>query len=256
MVSNLAFSKLSLPTVQLVRRYKRDEQIRRRQFDLEDSLKQIFPQPPEVFTVREGTPPEQPRFRFRAGKMTLTVNELFANFSFNFEDGLPTDKTIVELIEKHGGHLDKVFDKILSYQAAYYAAIQLTHHWVYPGDQKDVGRLISARLLKIPYPETSIESCNAIFGLDEAGVYRTFDFAGYKFFKVSAAPGTTQIHIDADFDEGSESGLQLNLEVNSKGLRNDPKGPHSFLSLLPHLRGAAKDVPKLIGTSMASAFGA
>lgn len=241
----ITFANEQIPMIQLVRKFPNDEGIRRKQFDFEDALKELFPDPPIVTSLPKDVHPDALRFLFKEGKRQLAVTGKGVQLTLSFPDGFPIDATVKTIVSKYATILDKMLDTILKHQTKHYSGIIIFYTKKYNGKQADVANITSELLMK-PNMQ-NLCSLNVSIGYLEDNIARTIEIAGYKTFTKVVQLQTGSVGIDAEFEKEDEYGMQVKIDVNTKyQADNNLKG--AFSLLVPHLINTAKDkVPLLLG---------
>lgn len=245
---DIQFAREKLQSILFVRRFPRDDDVRKKQFQFEEQLRDTFPGPAKVLNLPPNAPPDAPRFFLVEGPRTLTVTAIATQLTLDFTDGVPSKLNIFDTINKYASRLDRAYEAIFAEQSQAYAGIVITIQRSYAGADVDVARYICENFLKMD-PST-VNTAAATFGGGDADFFRTVEVSQYQQLTEFAqlTPGVaTPIFIDFDFGlQTPERGLQIRIDVNTKPKKEDA-GAAKFARVVPILLSmfAAPEISKM-----------
>ena len=228
----ITFGPSRISAIQLVRRYpfqSGGNDIRFRQFDFEKAFKPWFPSSPSVTPNIEAAPPDAARFIFQHGKMTLMVAGTATQLTLILESSIDYN-AIKKLLSKYSAAMDDGLNELLGDAIPSYSGI--VGHIVRPYDGKDSDIARESAAIILNKKIENILALNMEFGYLNGEVVRSISINGYKTFTATGVAGE-MIHIDPDFSEPSESGMQIKIDVNTKQTAR-VAGKNKFAALVPH----------------------
>jgi hypothetical protein len=252
----LAYHRRIVSTAEMVIRFDKPDGVRRLQFDFEDELKGIFPQPSKAIDTPLSVPPPGQigigqgaplRWILNDGRKVLLASDLSLNLHFNFENG-PPQQGIESVLRRHATELDRAAEKILGKSNILFAGIVLQINFVYAGLELDIHKDIAKMLINVP-PGLNITTSSVAIGyrgrpkFDAINFF--YNFATYKSVQVNLpVPPETQRPVDLEAIAPSEKGLQVRVDVNDRNQSRDghlAKSDGSLNPLIPACLAACRD---------------
>lgn len=147
--------------------------------------------------------------------------------------------------------LDSAFNKILRGQKAWYSGAIVVIEAPGGGEGFDVASVYND-LVAIKTPDRAT-TANMTFGWQTGQLNKSFEFTEYStFFKKGTLPVGQTIDLDLDFDDVTQKGTQVKLDVNNKPQRLTPPDSSNLAPLFDALQKVARnDVPLWFGEERA-----
>lgn len=232
----------------LVRRFPRDDDVRRKQFEFED----IFAQYINAKTVAAAAPPfqsaDRPLFTMGDGKRLLLATEQSIQLTLNF--GTAPKGGIRPAIARAEELMTRV-QQSLAHQSRYYEGLIVSATFVPLSPEKARNLVYQEVFGRDPHPE--LDTFSASRGSVGARFNNQIDlqFVRQVEFSASVSPASPLVQFDVDFGPGDfKPAALLKFDVNSKPLKDEPEGS-VFAEMVSALADLVRsDAQQVVGRSL------
>ncbi len=241
----------TVASVQLIRRFPVYD-IRRLGFEFEDALRPLVSGGPVVYPPDTGAP-DAPKFTLSDGKRIFAASSVGTQLTLDFAGGVPKGGLIAALANACKV-LDTTHDNLLGGQERFYHGIVVIFQLKARGNDTVPALRQIARSIVVPaLAIEQLSSLDITWGVRDGDFNSSIGlsrFAGYSRAFILQRNANALLHIDGDFDEADEGGVQIAVDVNTKPRLNAPK-KGDLSELRERLRVALSDsAPIFVGDAL------